>query len=98
MTETLYDEGRVIGECSLVQSMHATQRATHPTGIEKLDRLGVTQAGMGSKLPRLRSGSRQPAQTPAKHLNFDFVRLTPHFAQDDKSVFLRSPFVSLCPW
>src|SRR4029077_204047 len=29
----------------------------------------------GSMLPRLRSGFRQPAQTPAKHLNFDCVRL-----------------------
>jgi len=29
----------------------------------------------GSKLPRLRSGFRQPAQTPAKRLNFDCVRL-----------------------
>jgi Domain of unknown function (DUF1906) len=35
----------------------------------------------GPKLPRLRSGFRQRARTPAKRLNFDFVRLAPHCAQ-----------------
>ena len=35
----------------------------------------VTDTHTGSKLPRLRSGFRQPAQTPAKRLNFECVRL-----------------------
>ena len=50
--------------------------------------LHVIEAGMGSKLPRLRSGFRRRAQTPAGRLNFDSVRLTPHFAQDDISLKL----------
>ena len=33
--------------------------------------------------PSTRSGFRRRTRTPAKHLNFDFVRLTPHFAPDD---------------
>jgi len=37
----------------------------------------------GCELPRLCSGFRQPAQTPANRLNFDCARLTPHFVQDD---------------
>ena len=55
----------------------------------------VSLRNMGSKLPRLRSGFRQRAHTSARRLNFDFVRLTPHFAQDDSGRDLAGLSISL---
>ena len=48
---------------------------------------GRARQTRSSKLPRRRSGFRQRAQPPVERLNFDRVRLAPHFAEDDSGGF-----------